>query len=67
MKNELLIYFISFLLFISVMCILLLLWRGFRWMFSKKVNSDTYNDTGTVFSLMWGSFIFAAFLFYTSQ
>lgn len=62
MENTVVIYFIYYLLFQSVACIFIVVWRCFRWLFSNAVNSDTYNDTGLVIILAMGSSIMAAFL-----
>lgn len=62
MENQKLIYFVYFLLFISLMSCLIVLWRGLRWVFSKAVTTDTYNDTGLLVLLACGSSTMAAFL-----
>lgn len=61
MKNTSLAYFAYVFLFISVMSILLVCWRGLRWMFSDKVKIDTYHDTGLLIVLALGSSVMAAF------
>jgi len=62
MENQKLIYFVYFLLFISLMSCFIVLWRGLRWVFSNTVTTDTYNDTGLLIVLAMGSSTMAAFL-----
>lgn len=62
MENQELIYFVYFLIFISLMSCLMVLWRGLRWVFSNAVTTDTYTDTGLLIVLGMGSSLMGAFL-----
>lgn len=62
MQNQKLIYFVYFLLFISVMSCLIVFWRALRWVFSDAVTNDTYNDTGLMIVLAMGAVTMATFL-----